>query len=668
MKNEEYNILKPETQELLSVIEEIKKRIDKSSFKNYPLCSEFVSKCLKIYRAQKQFSTNLFFVVAFGPLKAGKSTLTNAIAGEYVSPSGFGKETTLRPSLVMRCKAGNEPTIEQYFSKDPSINNFLSQHRVIGKRSPGNLDREEVEISNLVQEAFDMVADEIRGLTWDQAEFDARIRCETRALNELNLEDTLTKDLPTEPLFTVIRCKEGKLLDSGVAVVDMPGLDGARSNWREDPIHEWVIKRAETFLFVQSSVAALNKETKEFVEKVIGQSTKPPIWLIQNTFDARYWQPDEVRKGDEKKQRDEGEQRIGELLGQNPRAVISLNLGRAWDGKKEGNPDWLAKSVFPEFEDEIVKTLLSEREILLERNSLVNLAQRIDEANQEIPKLREKFAEKKNEYEDHLRSLEDAASYFSATQLDYEKSGEVETRNSINNICTHAEDAWKQFLNAKIESLKIQFDRRVKVKDVNEAINELRDSLGKEGDECFKISLNSKIYIDYAQICDKFCSQAEEVAVIKCNELIKSIGYGDISKADPPELTDLPKIIDAPFVTQLKSTKKKIWWWIDEEHDGGFWKDYLRSLENVWKEKIGERKNNWEKALEIKHIRDYCEKRRGHYQNELQHLAQRYKENKKKELESIRQSEEFLDKSEDAIGLLKQPLQNAQEAMKRIFQ
>src|SRR5437016_2934997 len=53
-------------------------------------------------RARRQFDAKLFFVVIFGPLKAGKSTLMNALAGEYVSPTGFGKETTRRPSLVIR--------------------------------------------------------------------------------------------------------------------------------------------------------------------------------------------------------------------------------------------------------------------------------------------------------------------------------------------------------------------------------------------------------------------------------------------------------------------------------------------------------------------------------------------------------------------------------------
>lgn len=80
----------------------------------------------EIDRARRQFDSKLFFVVVFGPLKAGKSTLTNALAGECVSPAGFGKETARRASLVVQ---GTESAVEQYFSTEPEVNHFLSQHR-----------------------------------------------------------------------------------------------------------------------------------------------------------------------------------------------------------------------------------------------------------------------------------------------------------------------------------------------------------------------------------------------------------------------------------------------------------------------------------------------------------------------------------------------------------
>ena len=49
----------------------------------------------------------------FGPLKAGKSTLTNLLAREYVSPTGFGMETTLRPSIILKSRT-KEYSIDIY--------------------------------------------------------------------------------------------------------------------------------------------------------------------------------------------------------------------------------------------------------------------------------------------------------------------------------------------------------------------------------------------------------------------------------------------------------------------------------------------------------------------------------------------------------------------------
>lgn len=60
----------------------------------------------------------MFFILMFGPLKAGKSTLTNLLAREYVSPTGFGMETTLRPSIILKSRT-KEYSIDIYEMVDP---------------------------------------------------------------------------------------------------------------------------------------------------------------------------------------------------------------------------------------------------------------------------------------------------------------------------------------------------------------------------------------------------------------------------------------------------------------------------------------------------------------------------------------------------------------------
>jgi len=80
---------------------------------------------------------------------------------------------------------------------------------------------------------------------------------------------------------------------------------------------------------VQSSVAAFNRETDAFLREVLARTKKPPIWAIQNLFDARHWQPEEKRREDERNQRERGKDRILEVLKEAPRAVLGLNLGLA---------------------------------------------------------------------------------------------------------------------------------------------------------------------------------------------------------------------------------------------------------------------------------------------------------------------------------------------------
>lgn len=112
-------------------------------------------------------------------------------------------------------------------------------------------------------------------------------------------------------------------------------MDGNLANWQNNPVFRWVIEVADFFLFVQSSVAALNKDTKEcFVREVASRGRKPPIWCIQNIIDARFWLPEAQRTEDAERQRDQALSRVKEMLdwpADKPApASVGLNLGLAW--------------------------------------------------------------------------------------------------------------------------------------------------------------------------------------------------------------------------------------------------------------------------------------------------------------------------------------------------
>jgi hypothetical protein len=95
------------TRALLQRVDAVLSQWRKLPFNDALTASILEQTCQDVDRARRQFDSKLFFVVVFGPLKAGKSTLTNALAGEYVSPAGFGRETTRRPSLVVQGAEGH---------------------------------------------------------------------------------------------------------------------------------------------------------------------------------------------------------------------------------------------------------------------------------------------------------------------------------------------------------------------------------------------------------------------------------------------------------------------------------------------------------------------------------------------------------------------------------
>jgi hypothetical protein len=114
-------------------------------------------------RSRNQFGSKLFFVVIVGPLKSGKSTLTSALAGKIVSPAGFGKETTRRPSLVIQAEQSG---VEHYFSTDPEINDLLSRIEN-NSGTAGGKPKEPVpkEQTDKAHDAFNGVASFIRGIS-----------------------------------------------------------------------------------------------------------------------------------------------------------------------------------------------------------------------------------------------------------------------------------------------------------------------------------------------------------------------------------------------------------------------------------------------------------------------------------------------------------------------
>lgn len=335
MKDTDIEAVRKKIAELINIYE----KNDLSSL-SYGKCFEKTLKMLD--RADREFNASLFFILMFGPLKAGKSTLTNLLAREYVSPTGFGIETTLRPSLILKSK---QPGIDVYEAVNPED------------------DQEEL---------FNLVIDVLRKISTYQS-IKSRVRKVSMEWSKETVKKQLIGELVIEPLITVLKVPGGDLVSEQIALIDMPGLDGVKSNWEDSYIHKWVMERADFLIFVQSSMAALNRSTLNFLKEAYLRSRKPPLWLVQNVIDAKHWQSEEERDAESDEQRRRAKEYITGSLGvSEDLRSTAINLGQAWDGweKPEKFGDLLSKSCFTEFEKDL-KDILADTRIRIQQLNCV---------------------------------------------------------------------------------------------------------------------------------------------------------------------------------------------------------------------------------------------------------------------------------------------------------
>lgn len=370
MKND-IDTLREELEELINFYED--KNLQSLSY----------NKCFRktedmLDRAKREFDASLFFILMFGPLKAGKSTLTNLLAREYVSPTGFGIETTLRPSLIMKSRT-KEYRIDIY---------------------------EIVDAKDDKEELFHLIMDVLRGILDFQA-VKSRIRKVTIPLTQHNVENQLIRYLDSEPLVTVLNVPGGDLITEHIALIDMPGLDGIKSNWQDSVVHKWILKRADFLIFIQSSMAALNKTTFDFLQDAYLGSRKPPLWLVQNIIDAKYWRSDEDRRSDNDAQRRNAKEHISSLLGiSEDLRSTAINLGKASDGMNADNFSYLLdESGFPEFEKNLKDILNESRVRIQQENSVKGVLYAIHCCNLEFENYREELKGVYAEYDEQVREL-----------------------------------------------------------------------------------------------------------------------------------------------------------------------------------------------------------------------------------------------------------------------
>ena len=240
-----------------------------------------------ILNALDAFGSEHFVVACIGMLKSGKSTLINLLArSKDASPTGFGFDTTLRPVLITS-------------SPEP--------HGMIEIWLPNNADQKLTKAS--LNEVFLCLRkvkkpEEVKGAS-----------CHAYPLTPANLENALCKAvleadnnmLPCEPVMVVVKVPPNKdsPLSSEIVLLDTPGLDSGISEWTASSSerYSWIIENSDLLLFLQSSVAPLNRNATKILHDIRARSPNTPVWLVQNEMCAKPWLPPERITEENTKQR-----------------------------------------------------------------------------------------------------------------------------------------------------------------------------------------------------------------------------------------------------------------------------------------------------------------------------------------------------------------------------
>ena len=316
---------------------------------------ELLSRLNTVVSRAREHSDRSFIILVAGPVKSGKSTFVNLVANAFVSPTHF-LECTVRPSIISASES--EHVITVYKSENKT--------RVV--------------------EQVDAIIDHLRG----QISYDAipEVSRQEWLLTPANIDEHVALDISDVEgdgtLMTTIKTPGGKLLTSGVYMIDMPGFDGAKANL-DSPLYRTIASRADLIILVQSSNSAVTKVSDEFFALLRENNRNVPVCLLHNVFDAAFWRGDEQKKAAVAEQMEYAVARIKEMgFNLDARNVYAVNLGMVWDWRDRqyvSDPQILQKAVevFAHVEQEMYDVLLTQRDSIRIRTVIGRTLQQMEQ-------------------------------------------------------------------------------------------------------------------------------------------------------------------------------------------------------------------------------------------------------------------------------------------------
>ncbi|MBQ8479325.1 MAG: dynamin family protein [Akkermansia sp.] len=334
----------------------------------------------EIQRSLARFRSNLLLMATIGSVKSGKSTLTNCLAHRNLCATKLGIETTRLPMVILASDDGTE------------------RMELFSPLAAGSLGD---------QELFELVIDYLRKVAPD--DFDEKVSIERRNINQANLDAWAQGHTSAGCAAIFLVEPEARLLQAGIGIVDMPGMDGLTSNWHDEKLHEWMNENADYFLLVQSSFAALTPDTRDYLRTAMERSQRP-IRVVQNRIEAQHWLTPEEQQQQQEKQQYNTQRQLSDFI----RKVIPgswVNAGLAWWQQErkfrpaapedENSESMKRDSHLTPLEDEILADLRNP-EATLRRNSSDYLLKTLEGIDTRL----KDFIQKSQSHISHIHSIQ----------------------------------------------------------------------------------------------------------------------------------------------------------------------------------------------------------------------------------------------------------------------
>ena len=426
----------------------------------------------ELNRRQRAFGTKRLFVVTIGALKAGKSTLINALTGHRASPDGTGAETTKKCSIIM--------------SADDEHPEGITLYRYGKEASP---EMDETALRDTCQKATRSLIDYFKEIRdWDEnGEFLKRFY----PLHENRIDpscDNLDYILTSSDfsglqdfrdfMLAEIRIKtdpndKHSVLSQNVAIIDMPGLDGLLAgvdsnevNPAGNPIN-FLPLYSHLFLLVQSSISGLNRTTADKLKEWKAEKKSTPVFLVFNIINSKSEWHTKDSIDDDNKKRQENASKEMEQQQVRCRAFYTVNAAKAWeschpeiykdqywDKEKNITEDQLREESKIEFLIEALRKVFDEqKDRIIQEDAVNGVSNALKKFLENAAELEKNAKDKRIRLNDERVFWEKIMNCFDACNKEYnrasieasfEKNWEGQA-NEVKNWVENQKENWKKF-------------------------------------------------------------------------------------------------------------------------------------------------------------------------------------------------------------------------------